>query len=160
MRKIRKLYMAIALAMATMVVAAGAVFAAVTFDPTTGTGFVGKGDVQLALGYNNKQLQDNANSLVFTVSSETEQSWTCDRDAGPQTQERAGTTTTQGVSTSIAREKNQITGFNLNGYSGTPTTTYDGQGSEAGACPTNWTATNFQETPGASILYVNGVALQ
>src|SRR5918996_4693526 len=37
-----------------------AAFALVTFDPSTGTGFVGKGDVQTAFGWNNKQLQNNA----------------------------------------------------------------------------------------------------
>lgn len=34
-----------------------AAVAGITFDPTTGTGFVGKGDVQSALGLNNPQLQ-------------------------------------------------------------------------------------------------------
>jgi hypothetical protein len=32
----------------------------VTFNETNGTGFVGKGDVQVAFGWNNKQLQTNA----------------------------------------------------------------------------------------------------
>src|SRR5215211_401993 len=113
----KKFYAAIVLALAAMLVASTAAVAAVTFDPATGTGFVGKGDVQLALGYNNKQLQDNAASLVFTATSVSEQTWVCDRDAGPQTQERTRTTTTQGVVSNIARERNQITGFNLTGYS-------------------------------------------
>lgn len=39
--------------------------AAVTFDASTGTGFVGKGDVQLAFGWNNKQLQANAAGVTF-----------------------------------------------------------------------------------------------
>ncbi len=54
-------------------------FAAVTFDPATGTGFVGKGDVQLIYGWNNKQLQDNAANVQFRANSEvvTEVSWTC-----------------------------------------------------------------------------------
>jgi hypothetical protein len=54
--------------------------ASVTFDPTcsltpsgngTGTGvcgFVGKGDVQTALGYNNPQMQANADDLAFSYS--------------------------------------------------------------------------------------------
>src|SRR5215204_1584872 len=101
-------------------------FAAVTFDPTTGTGFVGKGDVQTALGWNNKQLQDNAGSLQFTFVSTTvtEVSWICTNDRNENTQERERTTTTDtsGVVSSVARERNQITGFNLNGFTGTPTT--------------------------------------
>jgi hypothetical protein len=39
---------------------ATAALAAVTFDVNTGFGFVGKGDVQLAFGWNNKALQTNA----------------------------------------------------------------------------------------------------
>lgn len=47
--------------------------AAVTFNSETGTGFVGKGDVQTVLGYNNSQLQRNASSLVFTSSQPASQ---------------------------------------------------------------------------------------
>ena len=54
------------LGLAACLVGAIAVFAAVTFDPSTGKGFVGKGDVQIALGWNNAQLQANASSVVFT----------------------------------------------------------------------------------------------
>ena len=58
-----------------LLLAAGPATAAVTFDPTcpyepsNGTGacgFVGKGDVQSALGYNNPQVQKRADTLVFT----------------------------------------------------------------------------------------------
>jgi hypothetical protein len=134
----RKLYLAMGLALVAMLVAAGAVFAAVTFDPVTGTGFVGKGDVQTAFGWNNQQLQQNAGSVSFSATTVSEQSWVCDRDAGPQTQERSRTTTTQGVVSNIARVKNQITGFNLTGYSGTPSSTTEGPA--LGSCPTGWTA--------------------
>jgi hypothetical protein len=60
-------------ALATLALTIPAANAAVTFDPATGTGFVGKGDVQSALGYNNTQLQKNANSLVFTSQRPAEQ---------------------------------------------------------------------------------------
>ncbi len=105
-----------------------AAFAAVTFDPESGTGFVGKGDVQLAFGQNNKQLQDNAAGVIFesVTVTVTEQSWTCtrlDRDGNPadttQERERTTTTTTEGVNSSVASERNQITGFTLTAYSGT-----------------------------------------
>jgi hypothetical protein len=139
MRKAKKLYAAIALALAAMLVASTAAIAAVTFDPATGTGFVGKGDVQLAFGWNNKALQDNASSVSFSATTVSDQTWVCDRDAGPQTQERARTTTTQGVVSNIARDnKKQITGFNLTGYSGTPSTSSEGPA--LGSCPTGWTA--------------------
>ena len=47
MNKIRVLAAIAALAVST------AALATVTFDPATGIGFVGKGDVQLAFGWNN-----------------------------------------------------------------------------------------------------------
>jgi hypothetical protein len=130
---------------AVLAVAASAmVMAAVTFDSGTGTGFVGKGDLQLLYGWNNKGLQDNAASVQFRASSATvtETTWTCDRDAGPQTQERANTTTTttQGIVSSIARERNQITGFILNGYNGAPQVTEEHDGPAIGSCPSMWTA--------------------
>jgi hypothetical protein len=119
-----------------------ATFAIVTFDAGTGAGFVGKGDVQLIYGWNNKALQDNAASVRFRASSSTitETTWTCDRDGGPQTQERANTTTTttEGLVSSIARERNQITGFILSGYNGTPVITTEHDGPAVSSCPTGW----------------------
>ncbi|MFI7483507.1 hypothetical protein ACH9EU_13965 [Kocuria sp. M1R5S2] len=132
---------------ASLAVAAPA-SAAVTFDAATGNGFVGKGDVQLAAGWNNKQLQDNAAAVNFkaqTVSA-TEATWTCDRDAGPQTQARASTTTTttSGVVSAIARERNQITGFVLSGYDGgDPVVEEERDGPAVGSCATGWTAINL-----------------
>jgi hypothetical protein len=49
------------------------------------------------------------------VSSVEETTWTCDRDGGPQTQGRHRTKTNQGVLDSVARERNQVTGFILAG---------------------------------------------
>ena len=43
-----------------------ATYLTITYDPTTGTGFVGKGDVQLVLGLNNAKIQAAAASLNFT----------------------------------------------------------------------------------------------
>ncbi len=151
--------MAIALAMATMVVAAGAAFA-YTLN-ADGTGFVGKGEVQTALGYNNKQLQNNADSLEFTSVVVTERSWTCTNTSNDKTQERERTTTTTGVVSSVAREKNQITGFNLLGFdeeSERSTT----EGNQLNSCPSGpWTLTSPAGDPEvvSSELYVNGVLL-
>ena len=47
------------------VLVAGLAYAAVTFDPTTGQGFVGKGDVQYTFDWNNAQLQANADDVGF-----------------------------------------------------------------------------------------------
>jgi len=148
-----------------------AAFAAVTFDPATGTGFVGKGDVQTALGYNNKQLQDNAGSLQFTFVSTTvsETSWECTNENNDKVQERERTTTTEttGVIDSIARERNQITGFNLMGFSGDPVTDSSTDGPKLNSCPANpsgWVLTTPAGDPEIisqeSTLFVNGVELQ
>lgn len=51
--------------LAGFVAATSAAYAAVTFDASTGTGFVGKGDVQLAFGWNNAALQKNASAVTF-----------------------------------------------------------------------------------------------
>jgi hypothetical protein len=131
---------------AVLVLAASAVSAAVTFDAETGTGFVGKGDVQLVYGWNNKALQDNADDVQFRASSEevTEVSWICTNSNNQNTQERERTTTTTiaGVVTSVARERNQITGFILNGYVGTPTTLSTTEGNQLNSCPSGpWTLT-------------------
>lgn len=149
-----------AIALAALALTLSTVAAAVDFDAETGEGFVGKGDVQTALGYNNKQLQDNAEDLVFSASSVSETTWVCQRDAGTQTQERATTTTTQGVVSKVLRERNQVTGFILNGYDGDPVIVHDGP--DIGSCPTFWSEVpdSRETTPGETILYVDGVALQ
>jgi hypothetical protein len=110
-------------------------------------GFVGKGDVQLIYGWNNKALQDNAAAVQFRASSEvvTERSWVCTNANNQNTQERerSTTTSTQGVVSSIARERNQITGFNLTGYSGTPTESSSTEGPPVNSCPSGpWSLTS------------------
>lgn len=125
---------------------ATAAYAAVIFDPATGTGFVGKGDVQLVYGWNNQALQINANSVQFQASSEvvTERSWTCtnSNNQNEQVRERSTTTTTQGVVANVARVKNQITGFNLTGYSGATTTGTSTDGPPLNSCPSGpWSLT-------------------
>ncbi len=62
-----------AAAAAVVVIAAAPATASVSFDSSTGTGFVGKGDVQTALGWNNAALQKNASSLTFTTSQPASQ---------------------------------------------------------------------------------------
>jgi hypothetical protein len=126
--------------------------AAVTFDSTQGTGFVGKGDVQLAFGWNNNQLQNNAGQLTFRAEQSTvkvtESSWSCTNTGkNVTTQERERTTTTTitttGVVSSIARDNGkQITGFNLTGYA-SPTTASSSttEGPPLNSCPTGWVLT-------------------
>lgn len=124
----------------------GSAIGDVTFDPQTGTGFVGKGDVQLVFGFNNKALQDNAGKVQFRANSEeiTEVSWTCTNINNENIQERAETTTTtiEGVVSSVARERNQVTGFNLTGYSGDRTESSETGGPPLNSCPSGpWSLT-------------------
>jgi hypothetical protein len=139
MKKFGKKTIALVTGLVAALTIAGAAFAAVTFDPATGIGFVGKGDVQLVYGWNNKGLQDNAASVQFRANSEvvSEVSWVCTNANNEHTQERERTTTTsvQGVVSSIARERNQITGFNLTGYSGTPIQSSETEGPPVNSCP-------------------------
>ena len=122
---------------------AGVAFAAVTFDSTAGTGFVGKGDVQDVFGWNNADLQANAAAVQFRVNSTvvTEVSWTCTNPNNGNIQERARTTTTtiEGTVASITRDKkNQCTGFILNGFDGTVEQSSTSEGQPLNSCPTNW----------------------
>lgn len=123
---------------AALVVVSTAAIAAVTFDPATGTGFVGKGDVQLALNWNNKQLQDGASSLAFTYNSttEVETTWDCVNTRNENIQERSRTTTstTTGVVSATERVRNQVTGFILSGFSGS-TSTSSTSGPPLNSCP-------------------------
>jgi len=119
--------------------------ASVTFDPATGTGFVGKGDVQLVFNWNNKVLQDNASSVDFRVNSVSATTWTCTKivvqgndETREIVQQRSTTTTNQGLVTTVARENSKgkdgaVTGFYLTGYEGTPVQATDGPA--VGSCP-------------------------
>ena len=130
----------------TLFAAAGVASAAVTVDFDTGTGFVGKGDVQDALGWNNAQLQSHADFVTFRVASvvTTEVTWVCTNSNNENTQERARTTTTTtaGVFTSEVRDKKQVTGFILKGFSGNPDTSSETVGNQLNSCPNGpWTLT-------------------
>jgi hypothetical protein len=104
-----------------------AVFAWITFDPSTGTGFVGKGDVQLAYGWNNAQLQKNALDVKFSFDSLETYQAVCEWYTGPDAN-RKQHDVTHTRSTGIVggldgdprqvKGQKQFTGFILKGYSG------------------------------------------
>lgn len=127
----------ITMALAALLVMALAVPAFAYTLNADGTGFVGKGEVQTAFGWNNPTLQRNAQGVSFEAVTVTERSWVCDRDAGPQIQERERTTTTTSVLDEETRDRNQVTGFNLLGFDSSTSTT---DGPAPGSCPTGWTA--------------------
>ena len=119
--------------------------ATVTFDAATGTGFVGKGDVQIVFDWNNKALQTHASTVDFRVDSVSETTWTCTKtvltgndEIKEIVQERSTTTSVQGLVTTVARDNSKgkdggITGFFLEGYEGTATLETDGPA--PGTCP-------------------------
>jgi hypothetical protein len=83
------------------------------YDQTTNTGFAAKGDVQLALGLNNKGYQTA--KLEFRVNSEvkTTATWLCfnPNSGNENSSSDAITTKINGTITAEARDKkNQITG--------------------------------------------------
>ena len=138
--------------------------AAVTFDPGTGTGFVGKGDVQLAFGWNNPQLQLNASGITFTYESEENYSAVCSWVTGENTRGEKTHNVAHKKSTTVnsavafdARVRNQITGFNLTGFG---VTTSTGSTPVVGeACPGNQghdgTWSSIEQTGYSGGLYVN-----
>ena len=139
MKKLRNL-----VAAAAFITISVAAYAAVIVDDD-GYGFVGKGDVQLAMDWNNAQLQANAGNVQFRVSSVEETTWSCTNTNNDKIQERSRTKTIGGLFSSSARLKNQYTGFNLNGYSGAPTTVTEGN--PLNSCPGGpWVFNNDTET--------------
>lgn len=111
-----------------------AAFAAVTFDPATGTGFVGKGDVQDAFGWNNSALQSNAGSVTFTYGLKTTFDVTCEWETftnssgnGQKESKTVPHVVTEGfnVNTRVTvgsatrlNPQGAVTGFNLTGVGG------------------------------------------
>jgi hypothetical protein len=98
--------------------------ASVTFDPATGSGFVGKGDVQSAFGWNNPQLQANASSVTFSYIVTGTLTQTCEREAGHSQVITRAFTRTLDVQASILSSGRNIssglngpnTGFGLSGF--------------------------------------------
>lgn len=141
--------------------------AAVTFDPGTGTGFVGKGDVQLAYGWNNAALQRNAGSLTFSYSSTDTYTAVCSWVTGEGTRGEKTHTITRNRTVSViseitgeARKNSQldITGFNLKGFAGESVTTGGEIPVEGTSCPGNGTEGTWGPvtiTPGVGGLFVH-----
>jgi hypothetical protein len=152
--------------LAAVALAASTVFATVTFDPNTGTGFVGKGDVQLAFGWNNAALQTNAAGVTFTYNVTNSYTAVCtwvtgEGTRGEQTHNVNHTKASSLVGNVIvdARTRTQITGFNLTGWMGDEPTETGETPVEGGACPGNpgtdgvWTSVSL--TGSVAGLFVN-----
>lgn len=127
--------------LAAVALLTAATYMSVTFDAANGTGFVGKGDVQLAFSWNNKAAQNNTPGVSFTYESDVNYTWDCvwDTEAGQSgnvVHHEVARHRSQGVNGTVAydpRVKKQITGYNLNGYSSYTET--GGEGQEPNTCP-------------------------
>jgi hypothetical protein len=107
----------------------------VTFDPSTGKGFVGKGDVQTALGLNNAKMQTLANTqggvtftYVHTDIYNVVEAWATGNVDNPVSlnAHQISVTTTVVVNDEVVHANrtnpnSDVTGFNLTGL-GTQTT--------------------------------------
>lgn len=155
-----------------LVAAAGMANATVTFQPETGTGFVGKGDVQLAFGWNNAQLQSRAAGVTFTFEASEVYTAVCTWTTGEGTRGESVHNVKHkrsvGVTGTVAydaRVRNQITGFNLTGYAGTPTSSGDVPVFN-GPCPGNagtdgvWTSVSLTSSSVALNVIYSGVAVK
>lgn len=114
--------------------------AAVTYDPAVG-GFAGKGDLQTLFNWNNNLLQANATGIVFTWESAAEYDAVCefDTETGGKNSKIIHHSPTRTIAVNVnatvvgdARQRNQITGFNLGAASAAPSADAPVVG---GACP-------------------------
>lgn len=131
---------------AAMVALAAIAFAGAltTFDPSTGIGFVGKGDLQTPWVWNNQKLQAEAANVDFSYVATSDYDVTCEFDTGPTGHVIHHVITTpvnDSVATDVTKttRKNpqgDVTGFNLTGL-GTPSGSGDPVPEVGATCPGN-----------------------
>jgi hypothetical protein len=125
---------------ASVALVATAALATVTFDPNTGIGFVGKGDVQTVWGWNNAVAQAQANNVTFSYNSSDSYDVTIEFTTGPVhnitdhivTQHKS--TAVSATVSSDPRRTGQYTGWYLTGL-GSVTTTGDAVPAVGDSCP-------------------------
>lgn len=128
---------------ASMAVAAPSV-AAAKYDPESGTGYVSKGEVQAALGWNNEEFQANAVRIDFNFRTYRylRLAWTCTEDGGGGTLERESFrhSTSYGRLTTTPQGHQQVVGFKLSDPEYLTARNVPAPGLEQGSCPESWTA--------------------
>ncbi|MBS8265414.1 hypothetical protein DYI25_13380 [Mesobacillus boroniphilus] len=163
----KKVLVGLAAGALAMGIFASSSLAAVTYDSATGTGFVGKGDVQLALGWNNAQLQKEAEKLLFTYESvetyEVTVEWTTNEGKKGEKTHTVDHKKTSEIAASLdssARKANQFTGFFLNGVKDvTVKEAVPALGDEFPG-ESGHIVTKVELVSSTSTLYVNGTPLQ
>jgi hypothetical protein len=105
-------------------VSAGTTLAAVTFDPGSGTGYVAKADVQAAFGWKEQAFQANARKLSFHSERLTSWTWECLIDGQLSTltadEQVSQAVASAAVGTPVRKNSFSVSGFDLNGFSATP----------------------------------------
>lgn len=124
-------------AIATAALVSAPAFAEVDVD-STGNGWIGKGDVQLALDWNNHDLQANYGLLSFAINATTTTIWTCVHYNGagkPVFNPRENIATGGGALLVDPRfnPQNNVTGFFALGFVGGGSST--SSGNALGSCP-------------------------
>lgn len=126
---------------AAVALVATTAWATVTFDPNTGTGFVGKGDVQTAFGWNNAMVQSNAGGVSFEYDASATYDVTIEFDTGTRnithhtvTQNKSTVVNDQVVTALRTNTHGDLTGFNLTGF-GSVSVTGDTIPNVGDSCP-------------------------
>jgi hypothetical protein len=127
-----------------------------------GKGFVGKGDVQTALGLNNKELQAIAENLTFYYEDAATYAVTCTKELDKKELTKTFNRK-RGISSSVdysPRSRNQVNGFDLTGFLDEDSVdfgTTNPCGTEGDPVASGWTMVGEPELIGSTsgILYVN-----
>ncbi len=112
-----------------------------TVDSSTGVGFVGKGDVQDAFGWNDHVLQANHDGVSFALTAKTTSTttWSCfnSKNGKFQGREHIVTADTTGELLYEARTnpQNKVTGFLLTGLAEGSSSETRSDGPKVGSCP-------------------------
>lgn len=146
--------------------AAAALFAAApasadwSVDPSTGTGFVGKGDVQDAFGWNDHDLQANHAGVSFALSAESTSTtnWSCHNSKNQKSQDRThvvvASTTGDLLHKARTNPQDKVTGFMLTGLAEGSSTVSEEDGPKVGSCPSGNSPWRFVE--GSLVTTVTG----
>ncbi|MFL4473002.1 hypothetical protein ACIPVK_03270 [Paeniglutamicibacter sp. MACA_103] len=144
--------------------AAAALFAATpasadwSVDTSTGTGFVGKGDVHDAFGWNDHDLQANHTGVSFALNAESTSTttWSCFNANNGKTQDRKhvvqASTTGELLHEARTNPQDKVTGFLLTGLADGASVVSETEGPKPDSCPSGpWTF-----VAGSSITTVTG----
>jgi hypothetical protein len=146
---------------AAFALAVPAALAVVTFDPDTVEeegGFVGKGDVQNALGLKNADMQTHHTHIQFKYVESEAVEQDCETTGAPPktvTGVRTKTTAVESQIASSSRQKNQYVGWDLTGLGETTdeSTEWTGPNGETSgnACPSGSSPSGAVRTVGDAV---------